>query len=44
MSYWYGSVRIVDPAFVKAGNSLPDEDTKPSVRPEVLKPGLKVRR
>ena len=44
MSYWYGSVRIVDPAFVKAGNSLPDDDTKPSVRPDVLRPGLKIRR
>ncbi len=44
MSYWYGSVKILDPAFVKAGNSLPDDDAKPSVRPGIIRPGLKVRR
>jgi hypothetical protein len=39
LSYWYGSVKIEDPPFVKPGSSLPDDDgVKMPVRLPVLRP------
>lgn len=45
LSYWYGSVKIEAPPFVKPGNSLPDDASAPAIRPSVkVRPQIKVGR
>jgi len=41
MSYWYGSVKLDEPPFVKPGNSLPDDDGKITIRPETMRPHIR---
>ena len=36
LDYWYGSVKIEQPAFIRTGNSIPSDD-KPD-KPAVVKP------
>ena len=45
LSYWYGSVKLEEPAWVKARNVLPDDPDAKTVttRPSVVSPKIKVK-